>query len=67
MPEDYREVVTTALDVIAVLAVACGLFAALLPYLGYAAAAPAGLVVFGAVRVDELVQRRLRRRVERDS
>jgi hypothetical protein len=58
LPDDYREVVTTALDVIAVLAIACGVFGGLLPYLGLAAAAPAGLFVFVAVRLAELMERR---------
>lgn len=40
-----RDAVTTALDVLGLLGLAVGVFFALLPHLGYAAVAPAALVV----------------------
>lgn len=42
-----RDVVTTALDVVGLLAVAGGVFFALAPLWGGAALAPAGVVVLG--------------------
>ena len=50
MPDDYREVVTTALDVVAVLGVGFGVAAGLLPVIGWASVAVGGAVVLGAVR-----------------
>lgn len=55
---DYREVVTTALDVLAVLLLAFGLAACAYPFVGWACTAVAAVVVLGAVRVDEWNQRR---------
>jgi hypothetical protein len=43
-----HEMVTTALDVVALLAVAAGVYFAAAPWIGAAALAPAGLVVGGA-------------------
>jgi hypothetical protein len=45
------DVITTLLDVVALLLVAFGVGAALFPLIGWAAAAPAGGVVFAGVRV----------------
>lgn len=56
---DYREVITTMLDVLAVLAVAAGVAAGLFVVIGWWSVAVGGLVVFGAVRgYDALVRRR---------
>jgi len=56
--DDYREVITTVLDVLAVLLVAFGAAALAFPFVGWGAALAGGLVVFVAVRAHELAARR---------
>ena len=55
---DYREVITTVLDVLAVLLVAFGAAAALFPLVGWASVAVAGVVVLAFVRAHEAIARR---------
>jgi hypothetical protein len=56
--DGYREVLTTVLDVVAVLLVAAGAAAAAYQLIGWGALAVAGVVVLGAVRLAELLTRR---------
>lgn len=49
----FRETVTTTLDVLATLAVAGGVSAGLFPTLGWWSLAPGGLIVFGALRLQD--------------
>lgn len=53
-----EDVITTVLDVLAVLLVAFGLAAAAFPVIGWAAAAVAGVVLLAAVRVADALARR---------
>lgn len=52
------DLITTALDVVAVLLVAFGAAALAFPYLGWAAAGVAGVVLLVAVRVADAMARR---------
>jgi len=60
----YREIMSTVLDVLAVLAVAVGVGLALLPRIGWPAVGVAGAVLYAGVHADALadVTRRLVRR-----
>jgi hypothetical protein len=53
-PAGYREILSTALDVLALLAVAVGVGFALLPALGWATVGVAGTVLYAALHVDAL-------------
>jgi len=53
--DGYKEVVTTALDVLAVLLVAFGLAALVYPFVGLPAVGVAGVTVLALVRVYEWI------------
>jgi len=57
---NYREMISTTLDVLAVLAVAAGVGFALLPVMGWSAVGVAGAVLYAGVHADALADVTLR-------
>ncbi len=55
---DYRDIVTDALDVLGVLALAAGAAAGLWQWLSWGSLAVGGVVVLASVRVYEQVEKR---------